>query len=85
MGPGGCQEPGRDQGLQVAVVSSADIWAQPTKPIAAAYWVTKQPGETYTAWRVRQECEALERRAKWHDGQAATLRTRATWLSTGGQ
>jgi hypothetical protein len=93
MGPGGCQEPGRDQGLQgavvadlqVAAVSSADIWAQPALPLNAAYWTTKQPGETYTAWRVRQECEDLERRATWHDSQAATLRTRATWLATGGQ
>ena len=69
MGPGGCQEPGRDQGLppvvaelQVAAVSSADILAQPAVPLNAAYWTTKHPGETYTAWRARQECEDLERR-----------------------
>ena len=92
MGPGGCQEPGRDQGLppvvaelQVAAVSSADILAQPAVPLNAAYWTTKHPGETYTAWRVRQECEDLERRAAWHQRQATILRARATWLESGGQ
>ena len=79
MGPGGCQEPGRD--LQVAEVSSAAILAEPGLPLTAAYWTTRLPGETWTAWRARQEAEELEAKAASHlatarrlQGQAADLR-----------
>ena len=90
MGPGyggtweGAQDPATRlegaQGLQVAVVSSADILAQPGVPLRAAYWATRLPGEDWTAWRMRQQAEELEAKAASHLATARRLQGQAAFL-----
>jgi hypothetical protein len=63
---------------QVAIVSSAEIFEQGT--LSADYWVTRQPGESWTAWRVRKQVELLEARAKRYDDLAAKARAEADQL-----
>lgn len=53
------------------VVSSADIMAEPTHPLMASFWATRQPGQSYTAWRVARAIEELEARAVLADCRAA--------------
>jgi hypothetical protein len=82
MGPGGCAEPGRPQ---VAIVSSAELAAQPGAPLSADYWVNRRPGETWTAYRVRRQIEALEARAVAHEEAAARLWAEAAQMRQLGQ
>jgi hypothetical protein len=80
MGPGGCGEPGRTwpvAGPHVAIVSSAELAAQPGAPLAADYWVNRLPGEPWTAYRVRRQAEDAERRAAGHEAHALHLRAEA--------
>ena len=62
----------------VAIVSSAEIAEQGT--LSADYWVNREPGETWTAFRVRRQLEDLERRAQVHDEAARKLREQAEEL-----
>jgi len=83
MGPGGCDEPGRTwpvAGPHVAIVSSAELAAQPGAPLSADYWVNRLPGEPWTAYRVRRQIEALEAKAVTHEEAAARLRAEAAQL-----
>ena len=83
MGPGGCGEPGRTwpvAGPHVAIVSSAELAAQPGAPLSADYWVNRLPGEPWTAYRVRRQIEALEAKAVTHEEAAARLRAEAAQL-----
>jgi hypothetical protein len=76
MGPGGCAEPGREA-PRVAIVSSADIAAEPGRPLGAAFWTEREPGESWTRFRVRRQAEDAERRATGHEGHALHLRAEA--------
>jgi len=83
MGPGGCDEPGRTwpvAGPHVAIVSSAELAAQPGAPLTADYWVNRLPGEPWTAYRVRRQAEALDARATEHEETARRLRAQAAQL-----
>lgn len=40
--------------MKTGVVSSADISAQPGKPLDAQYWLTSRPGESHEQWKRRQ-------------------------------
>jgi hypothetical protein len=69
---------GSRQAPLVAIVSSAEIAEQGT--LSADYWVNREPGETWTAFRVRRQLEDLERRAQGHDEAARKLREQAEEL-----
>ena len=87
MGPGGCDEPGRTwpvAGPHVAIVSSAELAAQPGAPLSADYWVNRLPGEPWTAYRVRRQIEALEAKAVAHEEAAARLWAEAAQLRQAG-
>jgi hypothetical protein len=78
MGPG---TPPREGGPKVAIVSSAELGAAGTW--SADYFVNRLPGETLTAFKVRQEIADLERRATDHETAAARLRAKITTLREG--
>jgi hypothetical protein len=67
-------------GPRVAIVSSAELAAQPGAPLSADYWVNRLPGEPWTAYRVRRQIEALEAKAVTHEEAAARLREQAAQL-----
>ena len=69
-------EPGRE-GPRFAVVSSAEVGAEPGMPISADYWVNREPGETWTAFRARRQVEAAEDRADSLEAKALHLRAEA--------
>jgi hypothetical protein len=65
---------------RIAIVSSAELAAQPGAPLSADYWVNRLPGETWPAFKLRRQLEDLERRAKGHDMAAVRLRAEAARL-----
>ena len=77
MGPGGCDEPGRWPvvGPHVAIVSFAEFAEQGT--MSADYFVNREPGESWTQFRVRRQAEVAEDRATSHEGHALHLRAEA--------
>jgi hypothetical protein len=60
---------------KVAIVSAAEIAEQGT--LSADYFVNRQPGESWTAFRVRKQAEDAERRAAAHEATAMHLRAEA--------
>jgi hypothetical protein len=87
MGPGGCSEPGRTwpvAGPHVAIVSSAELAAQPGAPLSPDYWVNRRPGESWQTYRVRRQIEALEAKAVAHEEAAARLWAEAAQLRQAG-
>ena len=77
MGPGGSGQP---PGPRVAIVSSAEVAAEPGQPLNARYWVERDPGEGYAHWLRRQGAEDLERRAAKHEAAAGRLRAAAAQM-----
>jgi hypothetical protein len=71
MGPHGADHP------RVAIVSSSEFAAQPGAPLNADYYVNREPGESWAAFRVRRQAEAAEDRAESHEGHAYRLRVEA--------
>lgn len=41
--------------MKIAVISSAQIAAEPGRPLDAGYWVDRLPGESYAQYRYRQQ------------------------------
>jgi hypothetical protein len=79
MGPGGYpSEPYPRQ----AIVSSAELGVV-AGTWSADYFVNRLPGETLTAFKVRQEIADLERRATDHETAAARLRAKIDTLKEG--
>ena len=70
--------------MRATVISSAELAAQPEAGLNARYWVEREPGETFTAWRLRGQLDELERRAANHDAAAARLREQAAQLRAEG-
>jgi hypothetical protein len=76
MGPGGMSDQPAE-GPKIAIVSSAELAEQPGAPLNADYWVNREPGESWTAYRVRRQAEDAERRAAGHEATALHLRAEA--------
>jgi hypothetical protein len=71
-------------GPHVAIVSSADVAAEPGRPLGADYWTQREPGESWTRFRVRRQVEDAERRAATHEGHALHLRAEAAAMRLAG-
>jgi hypothetical protein len=65
-------------GPKVAIVSSAEIGEQGT--LDADYWVNREPGEGWPAYRRRKQALDAIRRAEGHERHAAHLRAEAAEL-----
>ena len=69
------------RGPAVAIVSSAELGEQNT--FSADYFVNREPGESWSQFRVRRQAEAAEDRAVSHEGHALHLRAEAAAMRLG--
>jgi hypothetical protein len=51
--------------VKTAVVTMAQITAEPGMPLSEAFWCGRHDGESWPAWKLRMQAELLERQITW--------------------
>lgn len=67
--------------MKEANVNSADIAAQPGRPLSATYWAGRREGERFDAWERRLRAEAYRNQARRHLDLAAKALAKAAELT----
>jgi hypothetical protein len=70
--------------MKIAIVSTADIAAQPGAPLHAAYWAERNEGESHQDWQRRKDAAAQLRLAQRHIDRATAALSRAAALQEAG-